>query len=200
MHVFLTGFGVSISLILAIGAQNAFVLKQGLQQRHVGLVVAICAVTDAVLIGAGVAGVGWIAAEAPWITTVLLFAGAAFLTYYGAKSFYAAWAGTGALQAAGAVEQSWQSAALTCVAVTWLNPHMYLDTVVLIGSVSSQYPDQRLVFWLGAALASGLFFCTLGYGARLLAPLFAKPRAWQVLDFGIGCVMWSIAFSLLMAP
>jgi len=199
MNVFLTGFGVSLSLILAIGAQNAFVLKQGLQMRHVGLVVSICAVTDALLIGAGVAGVGWIASEAPWVTTGLLIAGATFLFYYGAKSFYAAWAGNGALEAAGEVEQSWQSAALTCIAVTWLNPHMYLDTVVLIGSVSSQYPDQRLVFWLGAAVASGMFFCSLGYGARLLAPLFAKPRAWQILDFCIGCVMWSIALSLILS-
>lgn len=197
MAVFLTGFGVSLSLILAIGAQNAFVLRQGLQQRHVGLVVAICAITDALLIGVGVAGIGWMSTQTPWITTALLYGGAAFLLFYGAKSFYAAWAGTGALQATGDVTQSWQSAALTCIAVTWLNPHMYLDTVVLIGSVSAQYPDDGLVFWLGAAVASGTFFATLGYGARLLAPLFANPRSWLLLDIFVGCVMWSIAFSLL---
>lgn len=197
MTVFLTGFGVSLSLILAIGAQNAFVLKQGLQKQHVALVVSICAITDALLIGVGVAGIGWMTSEAPWITTALLYGGAAFLIFYGAKSFQSAWLGTSALQAAGEITQSWKTAALTCIAVTWLNPHMYLDTVVLIGSVSSKHPGQGLEFWLGAAVASGCFFGALGYGARLLAPLFANPRAWQILDVFVGCVMWAIAFSLL---
>ena len=198
MNIFLTGFGVSLSLILAIGAQNAFVLKQGLQRQHVALVVTICAVTDALLIGAGVFGIGWMTTQAPWITATLLYGGVVFLLFYGAKSFLSAWNGTAAMQAAGNVNQSWQSAALTCIAVTWLNPHMYLDTVLLIGSIASQYPDARITFWIGAAVASGSFFATLGYGARLLAPLFAKPRAWQILDIGVGCVMWAIAFSLLL--
>ena len=197
MNVFLTGFGVSLSLILAIGVQNAFVLRQGLQRQHVGLVVSICAVTDALLIGVGVMGTSWMTSEAPWLQSLLLYGGAAFLLFYGAKSFYAAWVGSGVLQASGAVEQSWKAAALTCIAVTWLNPHMYLDTVVLVGSVSSQYPGQGLVFWLGAALASAFFFVSLGYGARLLAPLFSSARAWQMLDVFVGCVMWLIAFSLL---
>ena len=197
MNVFLTGFGVSLSLILAIGAQNAFVLRQGLQQRHVGLVVCICAITDALLIGVGVAGFGWMTVAAPWITTALLYGGVAFLIVYGAKSFYSAWTGSGALQATGQLQQTWQSAALTCIAVTWLNPHMYLDTVVLVGSVSAQYPNDGLTFWFGAAAASGCFFVALGYGARLLAPLFASARAWQILDIFVGCVMWLIAFGLL---
>ncbi|MCL4161663.1 UNVERIFIED_CONTAM: hypothetical protein GTU68_064085, partial [Idotea baltica] len=193
----LTGFSVSLSLILAIGAQNAFVLKQGLLRQHVGLVVTICAITDALLIGVGVAGIGWMTVEAPWITAALLYGGAAFLFFYGAKSFKSAWLGTSALQVTGAVTQTWQSAALTCIAVTWLNPHMYLDTVVLIGSVSSQYPGQGLVFWIGAAVASAGFFISLGFGARFLAPWFASPRAWQILDVFVGCVMWAIAISLL---
>lgn len=196
MDIFLTGFGVSLSLILAIGAQNAFVLKQGLQRQHVGIVVGICTITDALLIGVGVAGFNWMTSEAPWITTALLYGGVAFLIFYGAKSFYSAWVGTGALQAAGDISQSWQSAVLTCIAVTWLNPHMYLDTIVLIGSISSQYPDDGLIFWIGAVVASTLFFVSLGYGARLLAPLFASPHAWQTLDIFVGCVMWIIAFGL----
>lgn len=199
MDVFLTGFGVSLSLILAIGAQNAFVLKQGLQQQHVGIIVSICTITDAVLIGVGVAGFNWMASAAPWITTALLYGGATFLIFYGAKSFYSAWAGTGALQAANDVKQSWQSAVLTCIAVTWLNPHMYLDTVVMVGSISSQYPDDGIIFWVGAALASACFFVSLGYGARLLAPLFESARAWQFLDVFVGCVMWVIAFGLLFS-
>lgn len=197
MDVFLTGFGVSLSLILAIGAQNAFVLKQGLKQQHVGMVVFICTLTDALLIGAGVAGFSLVASAAPWITTVLLYGGAAFLFIYGAKLFYSACIGTSALEATGEVEQSWRSAFLTCIAVTWLNPHMYLDTVVLIGSVSSQYPMEGLIFWFGAVVASAFFFISLGYGARLLAPVFAKTRAWQILDVFVGCVMWAIALGLL---
>ena len=135
-----------------------------------GLVVLICAVTDALLIGVGVASIGWITTEASWVTTLLLYGGAAFLIFYGAKSFHAAWSGSGVLQASGEIVQSWRAVALTCIAVTWLNPHMYLDTVVLVGSVSAQYPGQALVFWTGAATASATFFVTLGYGARSLAP------------------------------
>jgi len=127
-----------------------------------------------------------------------IYGGAAFLIFYGAKSFLSAWTGSGALQASGDATQSWQAAALTCIAVTWLNPHMYLDTVVLIGSISSKYPGEGLTFWIGAAVASASFFVTLGYGARLLAPLFTNPRAWQVLDVFVGVVMWAIALSLLL--
>lgn len=198
MSVFFIGFGVSLSLILAIGAQNAFVLRQGLQRQHVGLVVTICAITDALLIGVGVSGIGWLSQEAGWVKTLLLYGGIVFLLFYGAKSFHAAWMGSSALKATGEVTQSWQAAALTCLAVTWLNPHMYLDTVVLVGSVSAQYPGQGGAFWLGAAVASASFFVSLGYGARLLAPLFSNPRAWQVLDAFVGCVMWLIAAGLLV--
>ncbi len=197
MSVFFIGFGVSLSLILAIGAQNAFVLRQGLQRQHVGLVVSLCAITDALLIGVGVSGANWLTSEGGWVQTLLLYGGAAFLFFYGAKSFYAAWVSSSALKASGEVVQSWQAAALTCLAVTWLNPHMYLDTVVLVGSISAKYPGDGLVFWLGAAVASATFFVSLGYGARLLAPLFVNPRAWQVLDGFVGCVMWLIAASLL---
>ena len=197
LDTFFVGFGVSISLILAIGAQNAFVLRQGILRQHVGLVVTICAVTDAILIGAGVAGLGWITEKLPWLTTTLLYGGAAFLFFYGIKSFRSAWLGSAVLEASGRGSQSWQAAALTCIAVTWLNPHMYLDTVVLIGSVSTQYPGQEMIFWIGAAVASASFFVTLGYGARILAPLFSNPIAWKILDLIVGCIMWAIAFSLI---
>ncbi|QXT40896.1 LysE/ArgO family amino acid transporter [Gymnodinialimonas ceratoperidinii] len=199
MNAFLVGFGVSISLILAIGAQNAFVLRQGLQRQHVALVVTICALTDALLIGVGVFSIGWMTSEAAWLGDALLYGGAAFLIFYGAKSFHSAWTGSGALKAAGEVVQSWQTAALTCIAVTWLNPHMYLDTVVLVGSVSAQYPDAKLTFWLGAVLASFTFFVSLGFGARLLAPVFATRRAWIVLDIFVGALMWAIAAKLLLS-
>jgi L-lysine exporter family protein LysE/ArgO len=195
MQAGLAGFALGFSLILAIGAQNAFVLRQGLRRAHVLAVVLVCALSDAVLIAAGVAGFGTLAEMVPGVERVMRYGGAAFLLVYGARSFHAAWCG-GAVLEAGEGAGSRARAVLTCLALTWLNPHVYLDTVVLLGSISAQY-DDRLAFGAGAVTASVTFFFALGYGARLLAPFFRRPAAWRVLDAGVGVVMWSIATGLL---
>lgn len=192
----LAGFLLSLSLILAIGAQNAFVLRQGLRQAHVFAVCLFCGLSDAVLITAGVAGFGALAEAVPWLETAMRLGGAAFLIWYGWLNACSAWQGGAALVAGGPMETSLVRTLLTLAAITWLNPHVYLDTVVLIGSISAQY-DDRLAFGIGAVTASFVFFFALGYGARLLAPLFRRPRAWQGLDALIAVIMWTIAFSLL---
>ncbi len=193
-----TGFATGFSLILAIGAQNAFVLRQGLMRAHVFAVCLVCALSDAVLISAGVAGMGTLSAAAPWLPTALALAGAAFLLVYGALSLARAFR-TEALRAAGHGTGSLARALGTCLALTWLNPHVYLDTLALIGAVSAGFVawNQKLAFGAGAVLASFVFFFGLGYGARLLAPVFARPRAWMVLDMVIALVMWSIAAALI---
>lgn len=198
MAVWLTGFSLGFSLILAIGAQNAFVLRQGIRRAHVLAVVLTCAISDAILITLGVAGFGAISEAAPRVADVMRWLGAAFLFVYGVLAFRSALRGTGALKVEGAAEGSRAAAILTCLALTWLNPHVYLDTVVLLGSVAAQYDGARLAFGAGAVTASFVFFFSLGYGARLLAPIFARPAAWRVLDVGIGIVMWSIAAALLL--
>lgn len=192
----LAGFLLSLSLILAIGAQNAFVLRQGLRQVHVFEVCLFCGLSDALLIAAGVAGFGALSQAAPWLETAMRYGGAAFLIWYGWLNARSAWRGGAALATAGPIETGRVQVLLTLAAITWLNPHVYLDTVVLIGSISAQY-DHRLAFGAGAVTASVVFFFALGYGARLLAPLFRRPRAWQMLDAGIALVMWTIAFGLV---
>ncbi|MBO6883902.1 MAG: amino acid transporter [Marivita sp.] len=196
MATALAGFALGLSLILAIGAQNAFVLRQGLLKSHVFAVCLTCALSDAILIASGVAGFGALTQAIPGLELAMRLLGAAFLIWYGARTFQSAWCGGQAMQA-GQAAGSLRKALLTCLALTWLNPHVYLDTVVLLGAVAAQYED-RLNFALGAMTASFVFFFSLGYGARLLAPLFAKPRAWQVLDVIIGIVMWAIAAKLLL--
>lgn len=196
MSSFLPGFLLSLSLILAIGAQNAFVLRQGLRRAHVFWVCLTCAVSDALLITGGVVGFGALAGAVPWFEPLMRFGGAAFLLWYGWQNARSAWNGGGALETGGGETQSLRSAIVTLMAITWLNPHVYLDTVVLIGSVSSQYPD-RLLFGLGAVLASFVFFFALGYGARVLAPWFTNPRAWQVLDGIVAFTMWALALKLV---
>ncbi|GAW35676.1 arginine exporter protein ArgO [Roseovarius sp. A-2] len=195
MQAGLAGFALGFSLILAIGAQNAFVLRQGLRREHVLAVVLVCAISDAMLVAAGVSGFGALAEAVPGLERVMRYGGAAFLLVYGARSFRAAWRGGAALEA-GTGAGSLRRAVLTCLALTWLNPHVYLDTVVLLGSVSAQY-ENRLGFGIGAVCASFVFFFALGYGARLLAPVFRRPVSWRVLDVGVGAVMWAIAASLL---
>lgn len=196
--VLFAGFTLSISLILAIGAQNAFVLKQGLKQQHVFVVCLICALSDALLIAAGVAGFGIMVQKFPLIEQIARYAGALFLFFYAAVSFKSASISDHILKAEGEEVGNVFSAVLTCLAFTWLNPHVYLDTVVLLGSVSTQYPGQQLAFGAGAVSASFVFFFTLGYGAKLLIPMFKKPKAWKVLDFLIGFIMLALGISLLI--
>lgn len=193
---FVAGFGLGISLILAIGAQNAFVLRHGIRREHVLAVVMTCAVSDAILIAAGVAGFGALAQAVPGLEPVMRWGGAAFLGVYGARAFWAAWRGGEVLSVRNGGAQGARTAVLTCLMLTWANPHVYLDTVVLLGSVSAQY-ESHSGFALGAMLASFVFFFGLGYGARLLAPFFARPNAWRALDLGVGAVMWAIAIALL---
>ncbi|MFO7758869.1 MAG: LysE/ArgO family amino acid transporter [Roseovarius sp.] len=195
MQSALAGFALGLGLILAIGAQNAFVLRQGLRREHVLAVVLVCALSDAVLVSVGVAGFGALAEVVPGLERLMRYGGAAFLAVYGARAFLAAWRGGAAMQTASGAG-SLRRAVLTCLALTWLNPHVYLDTVVLLGAVAAQYPD-RLAFGAGAVTASFVFFFALGYGARVLAPLFRSPASWRILDAGVGVVMWAIAASLI---
>jgi L-lysine exporter family protein LysE/ArgO len=196
----LAGFGIGASLIVAIGAQNAFVLRQGLARSHVLAVVATCVACDWVLITCGALGFGSLVRAFPLAIAIAAWGGATFLMVYGALSFRAALrpavldaekpeahrlTGTG-------------SAVAATLAVSLLNPHVYLDTVILLGSVAAQYPAQmRVWFTAGALTASLVWFSALGFGARLLAPLFARPVAWRVLDAGIGVIMWWIATGLV---
>lgn len=196
MAAFLPGFALGFSLILAIGAQNAFVLRQGLRGEHVFWVCLTCALSDAVLIAAGVTGFGALAKAVPGFEAVMRWGGAAFLVVYGIKSLWSAWRGGEFLEAGNGAAAALGPVVAATLAFTWLNPHVYLDTVVLIGSVAAQY-DDRLAFGLGAVTSSFVFFFGLGYGARVLAPVFVRPRAWQVLEVGIGLVMFAIAIKLI---
>ena len=195
MQAYIAGFALGFSLILAIGAQNAFVLRQGLRNAHVFAVCLTCALSDAVLIAAGVAGFGALAKAVPGLEGVMRFGGAAFLLWYGTRTLWAAWKGGEVLEA-GEGKAGLRAALLTCLALTWLNPHVYLDTVVLLGSVSAQYAD-KLGFGAGAVSASFVFFFGLGYGARGLAPVFRRPGSWRVLDLVVGLTMWAIAGKLI---
>jgi L-lysine exporter family protein LysE/ArgO len=198
----LAGFGLGLSLIIAIGAQNAFVLRQGLRREHVLAVVLICALSDAVLILVGVAGGGALFTALPWLVEIIRWVGAAFLVTYGVLAAVRALRRprpeADGLRAAGTGAKSLAVAITTCLALTWLNPHVYLDTVLLLGSVGSTHGEQRWWFAGGATLGSILWFTSLGFGARLLAPLFAKPLAWRILDGLIALVMIAIAVMLVL--
>ena len=196
MSSFLPGFLTMASLIVAIGAQNAYVLRQGLAREHVGLVVAICALSDLVLITAGVAGIGRIVEHAPWVLDVVRWLGVAFLTWYGVSSLRRA-RNAESLHAAGRTVTSRRAAAARMTALTWLNPHVYLDTVLLLGAIANhQGPQGRWWFAAGACVASIAWFAGLGFGARLAGRWLASARAWQVLDVLIGVVMIAIAVRL----
>nr|WP_249669408.1 LysE/ArgO family amino acid transporter [Cellulomonas hominis] len=192
------GLVFGLSLIVAIGAQNAFVLRVGLRRTHVLPVVAVCAVSDGLLIAAGVGGLGALVDRAPGVLAVARVAGAVFLLGYAVVAARRAIRPTGALTAedGDTPTRLWPVLA-TCLALTWLNPHVYLDTVVLLGSVAGTHGDQRWWFGGGAVLGSVLWFAGLGFGARLLRPLFARPGAWRVLDGVIALVMAAIAVGLL---
>ncbi len=192
------GYLIAISLILAIGAQNAFVLRQGLRREHVLAVVLTCAASDAVLIAAGVAGFTAVSTRLPWIGDAMRWGGVAFLVVYGALRFRAALRGGEALRPSPGDAAPLGRVLATCLILTWANPHVYLDTVVLIGSISAQYVPHTLAFGTGASLGSFSFFAALGFGARLLAPVFAKPQAWVVLEVVVGATMWAIALGLAL--
>ncbi|HEX4203104.1 MAG TPA: LysE/ArgO family amino acid transporter [Ktedonobacteraceae bacterium] len=195
----LQGFGLGASLIIAIGAQNAFVLRQGLKKQHVLVVASLCTLCDAVLIALGVGGLGTIITALPILTIVATWGGAIFLLVYGFRSFRAAMVS----EKLDTHDTSTQPArlrdtVLAVLAFSLLNPHVYLDTVVLIGSIGAHYHSAgRLFFGLGALLASFCWFFSLAYGARWLAPLFRHPLAWKILDGVVGCIMWFIAASLI---
>lgn len=195
----LTGYATAFSLILAIGAQNAFVLRQGLKREHVFVLCLICAVSDAALITAGVLGFGAIVELWPDFPTIMRYAGAAFLIGYGLMRFRTAWAGGQEIDVSGQA-QTLTTAVLTCLALTWLNPHVYLDTLGLIGAVSTQYPWgwEKTAFGLAAVFSSFTFFFGLGYGARLLTPIMQSSRAWQILDVLIGTLMLWLAAMLIL--
>ncbi|MBQ2263310.1 MAG: amino acid transporter [Loktanella sp.] len=193
-----TGFATGFALILAIGAQNAFVLRQGLARQHVFWLCLLCATSDALLITAGVLGFGYIVTLYPSFPQIMAWGGAAFLFVYGALRFVAAAKGDYAMQVAGKSGSLW-SVLATGAAFTWLNPHVYLDTLGLVGAVSTQFTDTGLktAFGIGAVLASYVFFFSLGYGARLLTPIMQSASAWRRLDLLIGIVMWALAIKLL---
>lgn len=193
----LSGFLLGASLIIAIGAQNAFILRQGLLRQHVFVLCLICAASDALLIVAGVAGLGMLIASSPTLITLVTAGAAAFLFAYAFIAFRRAMKPQ-AMQAANTGAGSLKAAVAACLAFTFLNPHVYLDTVVLLGALSARYEvSARIAYGAGATLASFVWFFGLGYGARLLQPAFAKPAAWRILDTLIGVVMAGIGLSLL---
>ena len=193
-----SGLGLGLSLIIAIGAQNAFVLRQGLRREHVLVVVAICALSDAILIVAGVGGLGVLIQQAGWALVVVRILGAAFLTWYGVRSALRALNPSALKADEGGIRMPLATAITTVLALTWLNPHVYLDTVLLLGSIGGSYGVHRWWFAAGAVLGSILWFSVLGFGSRALRPLFAGPMAWRILDAIIAVVMIALAVSLIV--
>jgi L-lysine exporter family protein LysE/ArgO len=191
-----SGLALGMGLIVAIGAQNAFVLRQGLRLEHVTAVVAVCALSDLALILAGVLGAGAALERVPWLVPVVCFAGALFLLGYGVLAARRALRPGVLMPDATGVRAGLVATVGTCLALTWLNPHVYLDTVVLLGSMASTYGEHRWQFAAGAGLGSAVWFTGLGYGARLLRPVFARPAAWRILAGGIALVMTALAISL----
>ncbi|KAA3644588.1 MAG: amino acid transporter [Chloroflexi bacterium] len=198
--VIFRGFVLSATLIVAIGAQNAFVLRQGLTRRHVFATALVCAMSDAFLISVGVAGAGAFFASSPLLTTIATWGGAIFLFVYGLRSFWSALRPNSLEAAQGDGQpQTLRSTILAALAFSYLNPHVYLDTVVLLGSIGAGFSAaERPLFALGAMSASFVWFFGLAYGAAWLAPLFRRPIVWQILDGLIGLIMWAIAASLLI--
>lgn len=199
LAVFFTGMMMSLSLIVAIGAQNAFVLRQGLRGEHVLAVCLACAISDAILITVGVTSFRTVSEWLPWLEPVMRYGGAAFLTWYGVKSLMSALRSKEALAADSSLPKTDLFRTLVaCLALTWLNPHVYLDTVVLLGTISTQFTGSQGSFAVGAVLGSFVFFFALGYGAIKLRPVFERPTAWRILETLIVLVMWIIAFKLLV--
>ena len=193
-----SGLPLGLGLIVAIVAQNAFVLRQGLRREHVAALVAVCDLSDLALILAGVLGAGAAVARLPWLIAVVGFAGAAFLLGYGVLAARRALRPGALLPDAAGARTGLAATVGTSLALTWLNPHVYLDTVVLLGSMASTYGEHRWQFAAGAGVGSVVWFTALGFGARLLRPVFARPVAWRVLDGGIAVVMTALAVSLAL--
>ena len=198
LHTYLQGFAIGLSLIVAIGAQNAFVLKQGLKKQAVFWVCFVCALSDSILVVLGITGFATVIQLYPELVGFAKWAGAVFLVWYGLQHAIQAFKSNQSLHAGSQNEIQLSKIIIVCLALTWLNPHVYLDTVVLIGSISTQFEQTKLYFALGVITASWFFFFSLGYGARVLIPVFANPQAWKVLDVVIALIMWSIAISLIM--
>ena len=198
INVFITAFVLAAGLIMAIGAQNSHVLRQGIAGHYVGITVILCAFFDTVLMTSGVFGFGWLLTQLPMLEDVARVGGAVFLLWYGSRCVRSAMAPLSSVSVESRVATSLPAAIATVSAFTLLNPHVYLDTLVLIGSIGGQYEGTaRTVFAVGAFTASWVWFIALGYGARLVRPYFENPRAWQVLDGFIALVMFAIALSLL---
>lgn len=195
----ITGFLSSFALIFAIGAQNAFVLRQGILRQHVFAVALTCALSDAILITLGIAGFGSLILLFPDLPKIMRIGGAVFLIAYGALRFRAAWNGNSHLTLA-ISGGSRRKTVLICLALTWLNPHVYLDTLGLLGAISTQFlpVSEKAAFGFGAIFASFLFFFTIAYGSKLILPIMQSARAWQVLDVAIGLLMWALALALIL--
>jgi L-lysine exporter family protein LysE/ArgO len=191
----LPGFLTGLSLIIAIGAQNAFVIKQGLLRQHVLLIVLICAISDAVLIFLGTGGLGALVQSNQGLLEVIRWFGVAYLTWFGIKSVKSAFTNQ-SLEASESPTVSALKVATTALALTWLNPHVYLDTVILLGSVANQFDSDRWYFAIGASVASVLWFTVIGFGARAASKYMSRPIFWKILDSLIAIVMFSIAITL----
>jgi L-lysine exporter family protein LysE/ArgO len=198
MFAFLPGFFAGLGLIVAIGAQNAFIIRQGLKRQHVLVVVAICALADASLIALGIAGLGAIIQGVPWLLEGVRWFGVAYLTWFGIKSIRSAFKNQ-TMDTSGNEAGSLKKAVLAVLGFTFLNPHVYLDTVILLGSISNQFAEDRWIFGFGAMTASVVWFSTIGFGARAASRFMSKPIFWRVLDSLIAAVMFSIAFYLAFA-
>lgn len=197
-HAYLAGLAVGGSLIIAIGAQNATLLRVGLRRHHVGVAVAVCILGDASLIALGIGGLGSFLARANRALDVMRWLGALYLAWFAVRSFRSAWRGGQSLEEGS--EPSRSNVFLTMAAVTWLNPHVYVDTVMVLGTVSTQFTPDAWWFGAGALSSSALWFSALGFGAKFLRQIFHSPRTWQILDLFVGLVVASVAFSLLRAP
>jgi L-lysine exporter family protein LysE/ArgO len=189
------GFLTGLSLIVAIGAQNAFVIRQGLLRSHVLLVVIVCSVSDALLIALGTGGLGKVVQSNPDLLTFIRWFGVVYLTWFGIKSLRSAFK-ENQLLATGQAEISWKRILTTVLALTYLNPHVYLDTVIFVGSIANQFEGDKWFFALGASLASVVWFSTIGFGARAASHLMSKPIFWRILDISIALIMFSIALTL----
>ena len=192
---FVSGFLLSFSLILAIGPQNAFVLRQGLLRRHVLPIAAFCAISDIILIALGVFGLGSVISQIGWLSPYMFMVGGIWLTGYGILRLRGAYIADSYLEASSSDTTDLRATLTNCAALTWFNPHVYIDTLILIGTVSIRFED-KVQFGMGACLASVIFFFALAFGARVLSPLMSSRKAWQALDATIALVMFTLAYSM----